>query len=111
MTPYELSWLAGLLEGEGSFDTQSRASEKRHDRPRIQFGSTDFDICERVAQLFNKKVNGPYKAYKNQKAIKPYCRVLISGPRAADLMKLLYPLLGKRRKLQIRTALMRWKVL
>ena len=109
MTTKDLYWLAGLLEGEGSFDYQCRESEQRHGRPRIQFASTDHDIAVRVAALFKKRVNGPYRAYGGQLNKKPMYKVLLSGPRAVGLMFTLWSILGTRRREQIKVSVARWR--
>lgn len=109
ITSAELHWLAGLLEGEGSFDWQCRKNENRHGRPRIQLASTDKDIAERVAGYFGRRINGPYGAYGGQLNKKPIYKVLVSGPRAAGLMMTLWALLGERRRQQINVVLRRWR--
>jgi len=97
-----LWWLAGLLEGEGSFDFQCRTSENRNGRIRIQLATTDYDVAERVAYMLGVKVNGPYKQSGIGKL--PTYRVMKSGVRIFPLWSRLYPLMGKRRQEQMVSA-------
>jgi hypothetical protein len=93
-----LCWLAGILEGEGSFPYQCS--------PGICIGSTDKDIVERVAKYFDRKIRGAYK-YKLNK--KPVYYTEIWGIKAIEWMKRLYPLMGIRRKQKIKENLKRFK--
>jgi len=49
MDEQDLYWLAGLLEGEGSF-LKPAPCEPKH--PRVALCMTDFDIVMRAANLF-----------------------------------------------------------
>lgn len=99
MTDLELAWLAGLLEGEGSFLRPPPSDLKR---PRISIEMTDEDVMQRVADLVGLKLVRPRI---RQVHWKPSFRLAIRGPKAVDLMKRLYPLMGKRRQEQIDQAL------
>lgn len=52
MTTEELHWLAGWLEGEGSF---LRGSPSKPNSCRITAGITDKDIAEKVGKIFGTK--------------------------------------------------------
>lgn len=99
----DLNWLAGLLEGEGSF---IKGSPSNPNQPSINLQMTDEDIVARVATLFQVSY------YKNQRKNKPtwnpiyICRV--KGIRAHDIMVKLKPLMGTRRKSQIDAALLNY---
>lgn len=59
MTEIEVAWLAGLLEGEGSFGLDTRALHKYKvstapPAPYIKISMVDKDVIERVAVLVNK---------------------------------------------------------
>lgn len=83
----DLVWLAGLLEGEGSFDLH-------HGRyPRVRLAMTDRDIVERAASLMGTSCRvtlraAPYQALWNAN---------VHGEKAASLMRRLLPYMGSRR--------------
>jgi hypothetical protein len=95
----DLHWLAGLLEGEGSF---MPGEPSNPNAPRISLAMTDFDIVRRAADLFGIKSI-------STRAGKPGWQTSYSfhlkGRRAIVMMQQLYPLMGARRKTQIERAL------
>jgi hypothetical protein len=94
-----LYWLAGLLEGEGSFRAPSPSSPNQ---VVISVQMTDEDIIARVAACFGTK----YQFYRAKKAHhKDSYIARLKGSRAIEMMKLLYPLMGKRRQAQIDRAI------
>src|SRR5262249_47377725 len=99
MTETDLTWLAGLLEGEGSF---LKAPPSDPNCPRVSLEMTDKDVVERAALLMDGKA-----VRINLKNIlwKRSYRVIIKGSRAVRLMQLLYPLMCTRRRSQIEAAL------
>jgi hypothetical protein len=100
MSETELAWLAGLLEGEGSF---LKAPPSSPNSPRVSLEMTDKDVVDRAAAL----MNGNVVRRDNLKSTrwKPTYRVIVKGLRAAVLMRLLYPQMSARRRLQIDAAL------
>lgn len=90
----DLPWLAGFLEGEGSFDLTTRNL-----CPRIRVSSTDLDVVIRAASIMGcvsvnymtRPTNGNKLAYATG----------ISGERAVMWMKVLLPMMGVRRQEQI----------
>lgn len=96
MEERELYWLAGLLEGEGSF---LPGSPKQPRNPTITVASTDHDVIERVGTLFGNKVS-PI-GHKGSLGKKTMYSVRLSGRRAVVLMHGLRPLMGARRQGQI----------
>lgn len=99
----DLAWLAGLLEGEGYFGTiRNHVGGKVYPYPRVGVTMTDRDVIARVAALWSVKVNvvRPYGVSK-----KTSYRVQIIGRRAAEMMLLLYAMMGTRRRAQIDGAL------
>lgn len=96
MIPREdLLWLAGLLEGEGSFDLHRGAY------PRVRLGMTDRDVVGRAATVMGTKVRtslrpAPWTATFHTE---------LSGARAAELLDELLPLMGARRSSKIATIL------
>lgn len=98
MTDTELAWLAGILEGEGSFIVVKRKRTPRR-KPawfqydcRVQVGMKDRDIIARVASLLgtahSRTKAGMYVTY-------------LSGYYGFDVMRRLHPLMGARRRSQI----------
>jgi hypothetical protein len=97
LSPQQLHWLAGLLEGEGSF-LKPPPSSPNNISVTVQM--TDEDVIARVAGLIDAschKCDG--------RGYKPTFRTTISGRRACDLMLRLRPLMGTRRQGQIDAAL------
>jgi hypothetical protein len=99
MKEYDLIWLAGLLEGEGSF---LKSPPSRPNCPAITLMMTDEDVVAKAAMLFGST----YRKCKKQKAHHktPYATAL-KGGRAVVLMKELQPHMGLRRKEQINLAI------
>ena len=101
----EVAWLAGLLEGEGSFlmarcragDEWDKQRDHGYRYPKIVVGMTDEDVINRVAAMFGTSV---YKLPR-QPQRKQAWRSQIMGAQAAIWMKLLYPWLGERRRAKI----------
>ena len=92
-------WLAGLLEGEGSFCKGPPSSPRA---PRVGIQMTDKDIVEKVAGLFGCKCIFLSKQKANWHSTYVARRV---GKKAVELMQILKPLMGKRRQEQIQRAL------
>jgi hypothetical protein len=92
-------WLAGLLEGEGSFLSGPPSAPNQ---PRISLQMTDKDVVERVKEIFG--VNYVHER-KRKKAWKKTYRIMVKGSNAVDIMREIRPLMGDRRKTQIDEAL------
>lgn len=95
-----LCWLAGLLEGEGSFVKGPPSSPRC---PRIQLPMTDCDVVERVARLFDRRVFRSDRGV--ERGYKPCYLTSLKGAAAVTLMRSLRPLMGARRRGQIDRAL------
>jgi hypothetical protein len=100
----DIAWLAGLLEGEGSFMIRGGS-------PRLVLQSTDLDVVQRAARLFGCKVpeTADYKP-KGKATYKPVYGARIFGMRALGWMMTLYSLLGQRRRAQVRTVIGEWQL-
>jgi hypothetical protein len=97
LTPVNLAWLAGLLEGEGTFQSNP---------PRTLIGMTDYDIILRVSVLLGENVlidNGS----KYPKA-KTMFRVNVSSLQSMYLWPKLYQFMGHRRKESMDEGFLRW---
>ena len=102
----DVAWLAGLLEGEGSFMmSRSTVAGKVYYYPKIVVCMTDKDVVERAALLLSN--NSVYRVplSKNGVSKKLQYRAQVSGIKAALLMKELLPLMGERRSAKIQEVL------
>lgn len=101
MNEIDLAWLAGLLEGEGSFFMQRNTQPSGVYRyPFITVNMTDRDVIERVAEIFDSTVYEFKQIYGTSSKKQAY-RTQINGSRAAELMRLLLPYMGVRRSEKI----------
>jgi hypothetical protein len=108
MTHEELCWLAGWLEGEGCFCFKD---SPRGARILVQVFSTDLDVLERAATLMmstNILTIPPRACVGTQWKSRGGWRTEVQGQKAADLMRLLLPLMGRRRSAAISAALNGW---
>ena len=95
----QIAWLAGILEGEGSFGMAKTS-------PCIQIQMCDRDIVERVAGLLNIKLRAPWKRKDGYQWVWG-CRAF--GTDAVGWMLTLYTFLGERRRAKIREVLAEWR--
>lgn len=100
----EIAWLAGLLEGEGSF--LMIRSSKVYRYPQIVVNMTDRDVIVRVAGLFGGSV---YDIPRYVEGRKLSYRAQITGSGAAQWMMDLYPWLGERRRSRIDKVLAEYR--
>jgi hypothetical protein len=100
MDRQDLYWLAGLLEGEGSFQKPAPSEPKY---PRITLRMTDLDIVQKVVRFFGRNYIHTHKS--KQANHKDCYSTLVKGNPAVQLMRQLYPLMGERRKQQIEDAI------
>lgn len=91
----DILWLAGLLEGEGSFDSH------RGRYPRIRLAMTDRDIVGRAATLMDTTI----RLTLHEAPSKPTWHTEVSGGRAAAIMEAILPHMGARRSQRIAQAL------
>src|SRR5213594_2803751 len=89
----QIAWLAGVLEAEGSFLMSGRAIA-------IVANMTDRDIVERIAHLLGGTLHDV--PHNNPRRL-PVWRAQVTGRAAAGWMMTLYPLLGHRRRSQVRS--------
>lgn len=87
----DLVWLAGLLEGEGTFDLH------RGRYPRIRLGMTDRDVVGRAATLMGSRIRMVYRTDGHLATF----HTELSGDRAAAIMERLLPFMGARRSAKI----------
>lgn len=98
-----ISWLAGLLEGEGTFSsvvTNARAY------PRVELSMCDEDVVERAAELLGRvTVRRVVDPRAQDRGWRPVYFAAVGGARAAELMRELRPWMGLRRGRAIDNAL------
>ncbi len=98
MSSQELHWLAGLLEGEGSF---FRGSPSAPHSPVLTLQMTDEDVVARAALMFGRKVSSwqsPNPRWQRTFIVR------LKGIKAVAWMTAVRPLMGQRRQMQIDQA-------
>lgn len=93
----DVIWLAGLAEGEATFDLQARKY------PRFRVAMTDRDVVGRVATLVGCSIRVTLQPAPN----KPTWHAEIQGPGAVAVMEALLPHMGARRSSKIAEILSR----
>ena len=98
----DIAWLAGLIEGEGSFGNHGTS-----DSPFITITSTDEDIVKRVAYLWNTRI---YELKKRESNHKLQFTTRIFSHDAIGWMLTIYSFMGIRRRYKILEVISIWKV-
>ncbi len=93
----ELYWLAGLLEGEAYFHPKTDKVSVG-----IAIEMTDEDIIQRVCKLIG---NTYCKVKKREIHHKQAYKTTIRGRRAFELMLIIQPIMGERRKQRIQECI------
>ncbi len=99
MREVDFFWLAGLLEGEGSF---LKGPPSKPNSPIVCVQMTDEDVIFKVSLLFGAKY---YKIVRKNKKHKPVYVTKITGLKAVRFMEKVRSLMGTRRQVQIDNAL------
>jgi hypothetical protein len=94
----ELHWIAGLLEGEGTFFPGSPSAPRY---PVLALQMNDEDVVLRVATMFGRK---PIRSRPRKSHWRPTFHVRITGTKAVAWMVAIHPLMGERRRAQIARA-------
>ena len=98
----DLYWLAGILEGEGTFVS---GPPSQPNSPIARISMTDLDTVTRAAGLLERAVT-PVRARKPH--YKPVFNTQIKGAEAVALMMAVGPILGPDRTRQIDRVLAGW---
>ena len=102
MTPQDLGWVAGLLEGEGCFQINDSSGGTAHGCARVACIMTDRDVLERLLAITKLgSINGPYR-HGMKSHYKSRYQWSASGPHAYAIMVAIIPLMCQRRALDIR---------
>ena|SRR3990167_8055117 len=100
---FDIIWLAGFLEGEGSFLRDKKGCVT------IKAESTDEDVIHRAARIMDAPVyHSTYNSAQNPKW-NSTLRFSVHGNRAAGWMMTLYNQLGQRRRSRISKVLGEWR--
>jgi hypothetical protein len=99
----DLAWLAGIIEGEGSFCDRFEGSGT----PYTQLCMTDLDVVIDVAKILGAP--RVIRAKQDTRTDKPLYRTNVYGRLAIGWMQTLYPLMHTRRQLKIRSLIETWK--
>lgn len=95
----DIAWLAGLLEGEGSFMmARNNVGGRTYRYPKITVNMTDKDVIASAAKMFGTSV---YVMPQYNPNLKPQWRATVQGSRAAALMRAVLPWMGNRRSARI----------
>ncbi len=97
LTATDAQWLAGLLEGEGSFCISNGV-------PRLVLQMTDRDVVQRAANLFKSRV----WSHTPELPRKQVWSCGRAGLTAVEWMRILRPYLGTRRQGQIVATVQEW---
>ncbi len=99
LSAFDLGWLAGYLEAEGWFGAY-HVADRPNRKPIIGVNSTDQDVVQKLAALFGRNWNGPYKPSGSLgKKLRYSTRLTDSA--AVALARKLQPFMGVRRRQQI----------
>jgi len=103
-------WLAGYLEGEGSFSSADNRGARVF---KIQVGSTDEDVMRRVCNIIYSEYKNLHRhghGIRNGYARKEMKSANVQGALAIGWMMTIYSLMGTRRKARIREIINEWKL-
>ena len=95
----QIAWLAGLLEGEGSFQA---GLPSKPNAPSIQLQMRDLDVVAQVAQFWNVTA---YQVRQAEGAISEAFKARLRGRRSVEWMQAILPWMGQRRTEQIERAI------
>ena len=87
----DAAWLAGLLDGEGCFDSP-------RGNPRIRVKMSDLDVVIRAADIMGAST---YHETSAHDYYKPCMVAQITGDRAIAIMRSVLPWMGSRRSAKI----------
>lgn len=101
ITIKDIAWLAGLLEGEGSFGSGSQGC------PALRLQMTDKDVVEYASSILRTKLQNPTRP-QNPKW-KPCYSTSATGRHGIEWMMTIYAFMGMRRRKQIEDVIRSWR--
>jgi len=105
----DIYWLAGIIEGEGSFYTYTKKNLKRPlTYPELTVQTTDYDVAYRIYKIMRAGTISRVVPYNSSKLVS--YKVRLCSTKAAEWMMILYSLMGKRRQAKIREVLDVWRI-
>ncbi len=105
LSHFELGWLVGILEGEGSFWVMKKKPHYRY--PKISVVMCDYDTVARVARMFGDRTVTPQASRSESR--KPMFRANLMGQGALDLMERVHPHMSVRRQAKIEELLVEFR--
>lgn len=97
----DIAWVAGLLEGEGTFGVSNSNS------PFFAIQMNDKDVLVKAQLIINAKLYGPYRHKRGDKLDTPHYRLALYGIPAISWMMTVYVFMGERRQKKI-NSIVRW---
>lgn len=106
----ETGWLAGLLEGEGSFVITAMNKPPSPRTPRVSVAMTDKDVIEAAALLMGalSVTSKPVTDTPLGNPRKPQWQANVSGHQAIEVMLRVRPHMGRRRGARIDEIVAEW---
>lgn len=101
----DIAWLAGLIEGEGCINLNTKG---KWTYLRLTLAMTDKDIIARAAKLLRRDGNFNVEKRRGRSDSKPVYTVSISGKEAIAWLFTLYTFFGNRRRQKVREAVLAW---
>jgi archaellum biogenesis ATPase FlaH len=100
MSCCELTWAAGLFEGEGYICIVSKAGTRGYinNSWRIGVEMTDKDVVEHFAKVFNLNVKFKPRSHKNPKWKDLYVAQVSHQAKVKEIVDALLPFMGERRR-------------
>lgn len=106
MNDAEIAWLAGFLEGEGTF-YMKRQPNKNYALPMIKVGGTDRDVIRKAADLLGTATLQFERRRKDH--WKDQWKVHAYGGKAVEIMQQILPWMGERRAAKIQEVIAEWE--
>lgn len=99
--PARITWLAGLLEGEGCF---MLAKSVPRGNPRISLAMADLDVVMKATAL----IGAGSISTSNRLGRRPIYTFVVTGIPAYEVMEAIRPFMGRRRGAKIDEIMSRW---
>lgn len=105
ITINQIHWVAGILEGEGSFGLTNKGKS-----PAIWISMTDADVIERLRNIIDPSMSISITKDERKESYKDSFRFTINSKKAIQWMMIIYSLMSIRRKAKIRDIISAWKI-